>query len=61
MSAPRNVSKGFVDRNPFDERSEIIEHIDGGIAQPLIILGNARRQRSVVDTAHEPAIPTFRH
>src|SRR4029077_10537570 len=33
VGAPRNVSKGLVDRNPFYERLEIIEHIDGGIAQ----------------------------
>src|SRR6516165_3815999 len=38
VGAPRNVSKSFVDGNPFDERSEIIEHIDGSIAQPLVIL-----------------------
>src|SRR5262245_14630213 len=38
VDAPRNVSKGLVDGNPRDERSEIIEHIDGSIAQPLIIL-----------------------
>src|SRR5947199_10701616 len=36
--ASRNVSKGLVDGNPFDERSEIIKHIDGSIAQPLVIL-----------------------
>ena len=34
----RNVSKGFIDGNPLDKRGEIIEHIDGSIAQPLIIL-----------------------
>ena len=38
MSATRNVSEGFVDRNPFDERSEITEHVDRSIAQPLVIL-----------------------
>src|SRR5499425_2313478 len=38
VGAPHNVSKGLVDGNPFDERSEIIEHIDGSIAQPLVIL-----------------------
>jgi hypothetical protein len=34
---PRNVSKGLVDGNPFNERSEAIEHIDGSVAQPLIV------------------------
>jgi len=38
VGAPRNVSKGLVDGNPFDERSKIIEHIDGSVAQPLVIL-----------------------
>src|SRR5215831_12081051 len=38
VGAPRNVSKSLVDGDPFDERSEIIEHIDGSIAQPLVIL-----------------------
>src|SRR5206468_2319016 len=38
VGAPRNFSKGLVDGNPFDERSEIIEYIDGSIAQPLVIL-----------------------
>src|SRR5262250_403779 len=38
VGAPHNVGKGLVDGNPFDERSEIIEHIDGSIAQPLVIL-----------------------
>jgi hypothetical protein len=38
VSAPRYVSKGFVDGNPFDKRSEIPEHVDRCIAQPLVIL-----------------------
>src|SRR6516162_10029191 len=38
VGASRNVSKGLVDGNPFDERSEIIKHIDGSVAQPLVIL-----------------------
>src|SRR5271166_936849 len=37
VGASRNVSKGLVDGNAFHERSEIIEHIDGSIAQPLVI------------------------
>ena len=38
VGAPRNVSKGLVDGNPFDEWGEVIEHIDGSIAPPLVIL-----------------------
>ncbi len=38
VSAPCNVSKGLVDRNPLDERSKIAEHGDGSIAEPLIVV-----------------------
>ena len=38
MGAPRDVGKGLVDGNPFDERREIVEHVDGSIAQPLVLL-----------------------
>src|SRR5258708_4276299 len=38
MCAPSDVGKGLVDGNPFDERSEIIEHAYGSITQPLVLL-----------------------
>ena len=38
MGAARNVAKGLVDRNPLDQRREVADHLDGGIAQPLVIL-----------------------
>src|SRR4051794_17825776 len=38
MGAPRDVGEGFVDGNPLDQRSEIIENADGRITQPLIFL-----------------------
>ena len=38
MGAPRDVGKGLVDGNPLDQRREIIEHVDGSITQPLVIL-----------------------
>ena len=38
MGAPHAVGEGFVDGNPLDERGEIIEHVDGSITQPLVIL-----------------------
>src|ERR1700730_2135478 len=38
MGATRNVSEGFVNGNPLYEGRKIIEHIDGGIAQPLVFL-----------------------
>src|SRR5690242_17123148 len=37
MRAAGNVRKGLVDRNPFDQRREVIEHADRGIAQPLVL------------------------
>ena len=38
MGAARDVGKGLVDGNPLDERREIVEHVDGRIAQPLVVL-----------------------
>jgi hypothetical protein len=38
MGAARDVGKGLIDGDPFDERREITQHIDRGVAQPLIIL-----------------------
>jgi hypothetical protein len=38
MRASRDVGEGLVDGNPLHERGEIIEHLDGGIAQPLVVL-----------------------
>jgi hypothetical protein len=37
-SAARHISKRFVDRNPLDERCEITHHLDGCVAQALVIL-----------------------
>ena len=38
MGAAGDVGKRLVDGNSLDERREIIEHVDGGIAQPLVVL-----------------------
>ena len=38
LGTSRNISKRLVDRNALDERSKIIEHSDGSITQPLVIL-----------------------
>src|SRR5436309_7831285 len=38
MSAACDVGKGLIDGNPFDERREIADHRDGGVAQSLIVL-----------------------
>src|ERR1700730_5270477 len=37
MRAARDVGEGLVDRNPLDQRGEIIEHTDRGITQPLVL------------------------
>jgi len=36
--ASRDIGKRLVDGNPLDEGREIIDHLDGGIAQPLVVL-----------------------
>jgi len=38
MGAARDVGKGLVDGNPLDEGREIADHLDGGVAQPLVVL-----------------------
>jgi hypothetical protein len=38
MGAGRDVGKGLVDGNPLDEGREIVDHLDGSIAQPLVVL-----------------------
>ena len=38
MGAARDVGKGLVDGNPLDEGREIVDHLDGGVAQPLVVL-----------------------
>ena len=37
MGAARDVGKGLVDRDPLDEGREVADHLDGGIAQPLVV------------------------
>src|SRR5262245_60383756 len=38
MRATRDIGKGFVDGDSFDEGREITEHVDGRIAKPLVVL-----------------------
>ncbi len=38
MGAARHVGKGLVDGNPLDEGREIAHHLDGAIAQSLVVL-----------------------
>jgi hypothetical protein len=37
VSAAGNIGESFVDGNPLDERREIIEHLDDGVAEPLVV------------------------
>ena len=54
MLRPRNVGKGLVDGDPLDQRREIAEHPDGGIAEPLIILEMAADKNELADRARAP-------
>jgi hypothetical protein len=38
MRAARDVGKRLIDGNPLDQRREIAEHFDRGLARPLIFL-----------------------
>jgi hypothetical protein len=38
VGATRDIGKGPFDGNSLDEGREIIEHLNDGIAQPLVVL-----------------------
>src|SRR5262245_28073200 len=38
MRAARHIGEGLVDGDALDEGRVIVEHVDGGIAKPLIVL-----------------------
>ena len=38
MGAACDIGEGFVDGDSFDERREIVKHVDGRIAKPLVVL-----------------------
>src|SRR5262245_46883777 len=38
MGAARDIGEGLVDGNSLDEGREIVQHLDDGIAQPLVLL-----------------------
>jgi hypothetical protein len=63
MGAARDVGKGLVDGNPLDEGGEIVDHLDGGIAQPLIVLemaadkGELRTELARLPSRHAAAHP----
>jgi hypothetical protein len=37
MGTARDVGEGLVDRDPLDQWREVVEHVDRGIAQPLVV------------------------
>src|ERR1700753_1982405 len=47
MSATGDVGKRLVNGNSLDERGEIIEHIDGGVAQTLVFFEMAADKNQV--------------
>ena len=38
MGATRDIGEGLVDRDSFDERREVVKHVDGRIAKPLVVV-----------------------
>ena len=58
MRAARDIGKGLVDRDALDQRREIAEHLDRGIAQPLVLLEMAADENEV---RAELARPPSRH
>ena len=58
MDGARDVGKSFVDGNPIDERREITQHPDRGVAQPLVVLEMATDKREL---RAELARPPSRH
>ena len=61
MGAARDIGKGLVDGNPLDERREIAEDRDGGIAQPLILAEMAadKSELRTSSRARRPGMPPW--
>ncbi len=63
MGAARDVGKGLVDGDPLDEGREIADHLDGGVAQPLVFLempadkGELRTELARLPSRHAAADP----
>ena len=38
MRAACNVGESFVDRDPVDQRREVVQYPDRGVAEPLVLL-----------------------
>ena len=58
--AAGDVGKRFIDGDALDERREIAEHLDRGIAQPLVLLEVAADENAAAGRARAPAVPAFR-
>ncbi len=56
MGAARDIGEGLVDRDPLDQRREILEHLDGGVAQPLVVLEMAADEDQV--RTQRPRLPS---
>ena len=60
MGAARHVGEGLVDGDPLDEGREIAEHLDGGVAQPLVVLEMAADKDEVRNRVGAPAVRACR-
>ena len=58
MRAARDVGEGLVDGDPLDQRREIAEHLDRGVAEPLVLLEMAADEDQL---RTELARPPSRH
>jgi len=47
MDGTRDVGKRLVNGNPLDERGEIAQHLDGGVAQAFVVLEMAVDKREL--------------
>ena len=57
MRAARDVGERLVDGDALDQRREVAQHLDGGVAQPLILLEMAADENQLADKARAPCRP----
>ena len=60
MRAPGDVRERLIDRNPLDQRREVAQHLDGGVAQPPVLLEMAIDEDAIAGKARAPAVPACR-
>ena len=61
VCAARDIGKGLVDGDPLDQRGEIVEDVDGGVAEPLVVLEMAADENQLrTNLARSPPTPKTR-